>query len=67
MEWISFEDKMPPKDGTWFFGYEMGNEEICYYIFNYRYSNWHEVAQGEIAYEVNPTHWMELPSSPKII
>jgi hypothetical protein len=48
-------------DNTEFLGYE--NDRI--FIFDFRYGDWHECSQGEIAYIVNPTHWMPLPEPPK--
>jgi hypothetical protein len=61
MEWISVKDNPPVKDGTEFVGYENGR----IFIFNFRFGDWHECAQGEIGYEVEPTHWMPLPPPPK--
>jgi hypothetical protein len=60
MEWISIEDKEPPKNGLAFLGYENG--EV--YIFNFRMGDWHECSKGEIAYEVKPSYWMPLPKPP---
>jgi len=59
--WVSINHKLPQKDGTEYFGFEDGE----YFVFSYRMGDWHECSQSEIAYEVNPSHWMPLPYPPK--
>jgi hypothetical protein len=60
-EWISIKNESAPKNGEEFLGYEQ--ERI--FVFSYRYGDWHECSNGEIACVVNPSHWMPLPTTPK--
>ncbi len=75
MEWISFKDQEPPKDGSHILCYDPTHDEAKIYVVKYIpgykpfYSQemfngkWEEAA-GEGYFEWNPTHWMPLPEEP---
>lgn len=76
MEWISFKDQEPPKDGTHILCYDPTHDEAKIYVVKYVAPHtlfynqqtitekWEE-ASGEGYFAWEPTHWMPLPEEPK--
>lgn len=61
MEWKSI--KYAPKDGSLMIGFD----GVDIFIFNFRMGDWHEYHKyGEIAYEVSPSCWMNIPETPEL-
>lgn len=73
MQWISVEDKEPPKDGTPFLCYDpnISDSFPCAKIYVvqwvgpciYNEGGFRE-AGGECYFRWEPTHWMPLPNPP---
>ena len=58
-EWMPI--NFAPKDGTILIGFEKENILLIHFVMG----GWHEWhVYGEIAYEINPSHWMRLPNVP---
>lgn len=80
MNWISIKDKLPPQDGTPFIGYDPDADDLgkiyvliyipakkypCGEFFKLSHEGYYRESAGEYYFTWNPTHWMELPESPK--
>lgn len=67
MEWINVKDRLPPKDGSAFLGYDPTKFELDkIYVLKYVPDNErYEETGGECYFPWEPTHWMPLPEAPK--
>jgi hypothetical protein len=61
MTWKSMESAK--KDGSLMIGFD----GVDIFIFYFGMGDWHEHHKyGEIAYEVNPSYWMDIPETPEL-